>query len=174
MTALRATASVLLGSVLVVATLRDIVHEIFFPGGAGSIAHAVRRRLWHAFRRAATGRAGLPQFVGPAVIVVTLALWITLLGVGWAFVVWAFLSGSARVDAALPPGAGPGFADAVSASLAAFETLGFTGIASPWLPLRLLATLQVAVGFACVMATLVWVLSIGPVLARRVSGTRHA
>ena len=167
MTSVAATASVVAGSAVVLLVLRDVFHALLHPAGAGSLSRALQRGLWGGFRRVARRRRGALQVAGPTTLVAILATWGALLALGWALVFWPFLPEGFRFASPLAPAAQGGFLDALYFSSVVLTTLGFGDVTPTRAPLRLLATVEAAVGFALLTAGISWVLSIYPVLSRR-------
>lgn len=157
-------ASVAVGALLVLVVVRDVFHELFHPSGTGSLSRLVQRALWRLSARTAGSRARL---AGPIMLVGVVATWVALVTLGWALVYWPYLPDGFRFASSLDPAAHRGLRDALYVSATALTTVGFGDITPTWPALRLLATLEAALGFALLTAGISWVLSIYPVLARR-------
>jgi hypothetical protein len=97
----------------------------------------------------------------------TIASWVALLIVGWAFVYWPRLPDEFTFDPGMDPSANAGFIDALYLSIVSLSTLGYGDITpdSQWL--RIFAPLQALIGFGLVTASITWLLSIYPALSHR-------
>lgn len=155
------------GVVLAGLSLRDILHELFHPGGSGAISRRIMRTLWRLLRWVSAWWPSALPLAGPVIFVAVLAAWALLLAVGWAFIYWPFLPGGFRYASPLVPTQQAGFDDALYVSLTALSTLGFGDITptTPWL--RLIATAQALVGFSLLTAGISWIVMLYPVLTRR-------
>lgn len=160
-------ASNVAGVLLVGLAVRDIFHELFHPGGSGSISQRVQRSLWGGFRRVGRRRRSILRIAGPLIFLGVVASWALMLGLGWTFVFWPYLPEHFRFATPLDPSAEHGFGTALYFSLIALTTVGFGDITPTHPLLRVLATLEATLGFALVTAAVSWLLSIYPVLARR-------
>ncbi len=153
-----------LGTVVILAVLRDVFHTLFHPAGRGGMAIAVFRSVW-ALTGRFMGRAR--ALSGPTAMVLVIASRILLLVVGWAH-----LSTGRRspVTSSLPRRSS-------LTTKADFSppctSRGYAGNA--WIrrhraqdgALRLLAPLQATIGFALFTVAVTWVLSIYPALQRQ-------
>lgn len=93
--------------------------------------------------------------------------WTVLLAVGWALIFWPYLPAEFRFASPLAAQTQACFGDALYFSAVALTTLGFGDITPTQPLLRLLATLEAAIGFAMLTVGISWTLSIYPVLGRR-------
>lgn len=160
-------ASNLIGALLVGLAARDIFHELFHPGGSGSISQRLQRALWGGFRHVGRCRRRVLRLAGPLIFLAVVAAWGLLLALGWTFVFWPYLPEHFRFASPLEPSAEQGFGTALYVSLLALTTLGFGDITPTHPVLRVLANLEATLGFALVTAAVSWLLSIYPVLSRR-------
>lgn len=160
-------ASNLVGTLLVGLAARDIFHELFHPGGSGSISQRLQRALWGGFRHVGRRRRRVLRLAGPLIFLAVVATWGLLLALGWTLVFWPYLPEHFRFASPLEPAAEQGFGTALYFSLIALTTVGFGDITPTQPVLRVLATLEATLGFALVTAAVSWLLSIYPVLARR-------
>jgi hypothetical protein len=158
---------VLIGLATVGVVVRDVVHELFHPAGAGTLSRALRRGTWRAFRRLAEGDADRLSLAGPATLLVVIAAWTVLSAFGWALVYVSFMPQSFQYAASLTPSAHSDFGTALYVSLTALGTLGFGDVTPTTLPLRLAVTLESLQGFLILTAGISWALAIKPVLAER-------
>ena len=156
-----------LGTALVLLTLRDVFHTLFRPGGTGSASAALRRLAWRAFRRVAGSRRETLVLAGPVILVLVIALWAATLAFGWALVFWARLPADFRFASSLAAGAEGGLDTALYLSFVALTTLGFGDVTPTQPVLRLLVVLEAALGFALLTAGISWIQAVYPVLSRR-------
>ena len=147
--------------------LRDILHELFHPGGSGAISRQVMRALWRLFRWIGARRPSALLLAGPVTLVAVLTLWALMLAVGWALVYWPFMPDDFRFASPLAPAGHDGFWDAMYVSLVALSTLGFGDVTPTAGWLRVAATVEGFVGFALLTAGISWILMLYPVLTRR-------
>ncbi len=157
----------LLGVALVLVALRDIFQQLFRPGGAGSLSRGLMRGIWTLFRRLAARRPALLLLAGPSVFLTIVAVWVTLLVVGWALIFWPHLPGGFRYASGLDPSRAEGLGEALYLSLVTLTTLGYGDITPTGATVRVLAPLEALVGFGLLTAAISWLLSIYPVLSRR-------
>lgn len=162
-----ATASNIAGAVLVAVTLRDIFHELFHPGDSGSISQFTQRSLWKGFRHLAGRRRAALRIAGPMILISVVFMWGLLLTLAWTLVFWPYLPEAFRFASPLDPSAQHGFGTALYFSLFSLTTLGLGDITPTDPILRILVTIEAALGFALLTAAISWLLSIYPVLARR-------
>lgn len=162
--------AIIAGLALVMAALRDVVHELLHPAGNGPLAGRVMGALWRLFLSFGRGRQGVLSMAGPTIFVAVLAMWGSLLVLGWALVFWPFLPHDFRYASGLTPVA-PGFptafADALYVSLLSLSTLGFGDVTPVETWLRVATTVEAFIGFALLTAGISWLLMLYPVLTRR-------
>ena len=158
---------VVAGLILVGLTLRDILHELFHPGGSGAMARRVMGGLWRGFRWIGGRWPSALLLAGPVILVAVLAFWGLMLVVGWALVYWPFLPDEFRFASPLIPAEHGGFADAAYVSLVALSTLGFGDITPTSTWLRVATTTEGFIGFGLLTAGISWILMLYPVLTRR-------
>lgn len=157
----------LLGAALILAALRDIFHQLFHPGGTGSMSGALMSIVWRVFRSVARRRyPSLLSLAGPSALITVIASWIALQTVGWAFIYWPRLSEQFLLAPGLDPSEQQGFVDALYLSLVTLSTLGYGNIAPTSDLLRVLVPLEALIGFGLLTASLTWVVSIYPPLTR--------
>ena len=159
--------SVLVGFLLVVAVVRDVLHELFHPAGTGTLSRRARQVIWAGFHRYARGQPRRLRMAGPSALVAIIALWSVLATVGWALIYLPFLPTHFRYASPLVPSAEDGFGTALYVSLVALSTLGFGDVTPTSLLLRVVVTLEAFLGFLLITAGISWALSIKPVLAAR-------
>lgn len=153
-----------LGVLLAAVALRDVFHTLLRPSGAGSLSTLIFRLVWRAAHR------GLPRtlgMAGPLGFVLTIGAWTAMVAAGFALIYWPHLPGAFQIAEGVAQEAREGFFDAIYVSMVAFTTVGFGDIVAESTPLRLALTLQSALGFALLTASITWTLSIYPALNRR-------
>lgn len=157
----------IVGLILIVLVLRDIFHTLFHPSGTGSLSSQGARSLWRVARVAAQHRRQVLPLAGPLALVSIIATWALVLALGWALIYWPHLSEGVLLSTGLDPADNDGFLDAFYLSLVTLATLGYGEITprTPWL--RIMSPLEALVGFALMTASISWILSVYPVLARR-------
>ncbi|RKD89017.1 potassium channel family protein [Halopiger aswanensis] len=76
-----------LGIVLLAVAVVDLLWTtLWVEGGAGPLTSRLMARAWRALRRIGAQNSRLLSLSGPLLFVITLALWIALLWVGWTLV----------------------------------------------------------------------------------------
>jgi hypothetical protein len=155
------------GAATVLVTLRDILKELFHPGGSGSLSKQLQRMVWRAYRRAARHRPDRLATAGPMALVGVLLMWTVLLAVGWALIFWPYLPAAFRFSTPLHPARQTSFGDALYFSLVALTTLGYGDITPTRLLLRFLVPVEAGLGAGVLTAGISWTLSLYPVLSRR-------
>ena len=158
---------VVAGVTLAGLALRDILHELFHPGGSGTISRQIMRAVWRLFRWIGARRPSALPLAGPVTLVTVLICWALMLAVGWALVYWPFLPDAFRLASPLTPSTQDGFDDALYVSLVSLSTLGFGDVTPIPAWLRIVATVEGLVGFALLTAGISWILMLYPVLTRR-------
>lgn len=162
-----AAASMIAGAILIFVTLRDVLHELFQPSGAGSISQSMSRGLWSTFRRISVHRPRILPLAGPLIVASVLTFWAILLILGWALLYWPWMPQSFHFADRIQASAGSDFIDAIYLSAVSLSTLGFGEITPETPVLRLVVGAQGLVGFGFLTAGISWILSITPVLSRR-------
>jgi hypothetical protein len=162
-----------LGLAVIVVTLRDIVHELFHPGKAGSISAAVMKANWWIMRRVARLHRPLLYDAGPLMLVSVAIVWTALLTLGWAMIFAPRLPADFLVARGLPSVATHGTWTALYVSMTQIATLGTGDLAPESHFLRVMYPIESLVGIVMVTAWISWVLSIYPVLAARRTFTRE-
>lgn len=99
--------------------------------------------------------------------------WVALLAFGWALLYWPRLPEEFSFAPGLDPSNQDGFIEALYFSLMSLSTVGYGDItpSSGWL--QVASTVEALAGFGLLTASLTWVLSLYPVLARRTTLTRE-
>ena len=109
------------------------------------------------------GSSGAPTVAGPLALLTVIASWAFLLVVGWAVVFWPYVPDGFHFTS---PRNGD-FVDALYVSLVTLSTLGFGDITPSDSVLRVVAPLESLLGFGLLTASISWLLSIYPALARK-------
>lgn len=156
----------ILGVVVILATLRDIFHELFHPSGTGSISGRLMRTNWRVFRSVSLRRQSLLNLAGPTTMLLVIGGWTVLLAVGWSLLLWPFLPEGFLLSTGLEPAENAGFLDALYLSTVTLTTLGYGDITPVSAALRMLAPIEALIGFALLTVSISWLLSIYPVLSR--------
>jgi hypothetical protein len=162
-----ATLGTMLAVVLIVLTLRDVVHELFHPATHGSISRAISRAIWWSTRLLGRRWRGALLHAGPSIMLSVLVSWTLLLAVGWALLYWPRLPTGYHVESSLPLRAVSGFRAALYVSLSTMTNLGAPDFAPRDDSLRFFTMIEALVGPVLITAWITWVLSIYPVLADR-------
>ncbi|MDP8947585.1 MAG: hypothetical protein M3N09_05725 [Actinomycetota bacterium] len=102
---------------LIFAAVRDIFQTLFHPSGKGSISRTLVHASWQAFRRVALRYPTALPLAGAVGFLATIASWVALLIVGWAFVYWPRLPDEFTFDPGMDPSANAGFIDALYLSI---------------------------------------------------------
>lgn len=160
-------ALTIVGLVMVFATLRDIMHELFDPEDVGSMSRPLMRAVWRLIRVWARRRRAAVYHAGHIILIAVAAFWTILLTVGWALVYWPYLPRDFDIASAIPWTARSGFDTALYFSLTSLTTLGSSDIAPLHAALRFASALESLLGVAMITAWITWILSIYPVLSRR-------
>ena len=150
----------LAGLALIAVAVSDIFRTILHVEARGALAHATMAALWMACRR--RGRSVL-VLAGPVGLLAVVAVWATLLILGWSLILWPHMEdGFARAASE-----SSGFWDAVHVSIASLTTLGFSDVVPDEEWLRVVTPLEALLGFGLLSASIAYLLLIYPVLARR-------
>ncbi len=155
------------GIALIGVALRDIFHTLFHPTGSGSISSLAARHVWRLFRRLERRRPQALSLAGPFALLAIIALWTMALTLGWALLLWPHLPGAFLLSSGMAPEENESFIDALYISLVTLATLGYGDITPQADWVRLVSPIQALIGFALITASISWILSIYPVLARR-------
>jgi len=147
------------------AALHDVFHTLFHPAGRGAMSDYAARVVWRFFRPLARRNYTNITLAGPVAIITIMAIWITLVVVGFALIYFPYIQARYVFASGLPYHQ-RNFVDALSASLGALITFG--GDLNPTTrTLRLLEGIQAVVGFGLLTANVSWLLSLYPVLEKR-------
>lgn len=157
-----AIATTVLGVLVVGLCLRDVFHTLFHPGGHGSLSAWLCRVTWRAGHRLHRHAAIL---AGPTAVLLTVAMWLGLMVVGFALVLHPLAPQDLSYGAGSPQG--PTWLDALYLSAVSVSTLGLGDVVIQEPQLRWLAPLEALLGFAVLTAAITWITQIYPALSRR-------
>ena len=155
-----------IGVLMIATALRDVFDALFHESGRGVLSPLVMRGVWRLFHRVRRPRA--LSIAGPAALIVVVGVWVVLLAVGWALILWPHIDTGFTFSSELRgEDRDAGFGDALYLSLVTLATVGYGDItpADGWL--RIVTPLEALVGFGLLTASISWLLSIYPVLLRR-------
>lgn len=162
-----ATVLTVVGVVIIVVTLRDVVHELFHPEDMGSISGWVMKGTWMAMRAVARIRRGLLYQAGPVILLTVALTWATLIVLGSALIYLPRLEHDFLPAPGLPAEQARGFGTAVYVALGSVTTLSASDVTPRTTAMRFGTTIESLVGLITVTAWITWVISIYPVLAER-------
>lgn len=157
------------GTGLVLLAMIDIYLTVLYPrGGKGVLSVPLSRGLWRIFRLSgrikSKNRDRLLSYIGPTLLVATVALWVSLLIVGFAFIVLPALgseiqmeTGATRTD----------FVTALYYSGYSLTTLGTGELTPKTSTYRLLMILEAVLGFSVLSMTLTFFGSVYTQLIQR-------
>lgn len=151
---------VLLGFALSTAVLVDVWLTIFHPDAEGPIAATVRRLVWRAVSLA--GRHRDPPrrtalvLAGPVVVTATFLLWVVVLVVGTALLVWPYLDAYRTADGVVARD----FNDALYYAGGTLTVLGYGDITPDTGLLKLFSVILGAVGFAMFTALVTYLIQL--------------
>lgn len=158
-----------IGLGLVLLACADICLTVLFPGIEHSLlSMAFSRGLWRFFQRLTRL---FPQrthqillYTGPTLIVLLVVIWVSLLVIGFALMVWPSLGSAVQASEGPTP---TDFTTALYYSGYSLTTLG-TGNITPQTPgYQLLMVIEAALGFSIFTLTITYLLSVYSALIRR-------
>lgn len=157
----------ILGTVLIVATLRDVFHELFHPSGTGGMSGMLMKAIWQLFRRLARRYPSVLTLAGPNNPAHHYRELVLVLTVGWALVYWPRLPEEFLFAPGLDPSDEGSFVDVLYLSLLTLTTLGYGNITPMTDWLRVISPLETLIGFGLLTVGVTRVLLIYPALTRR-------
>ena len=159
-------ACTLLGAALLALALRDIFDSLFHPEGHSRLSRFVARRTWSAVSSLTRTRQGL-AVAGPLAVFAVIGAWARLFVLAFALIYLPHVASAFEAPGGLPRELGSRCVEAVAFSLQVLTTLGFSDLVpeAPWL--RILAPFEALIGFGLLSASISWLLTAQPVLARR-------
>ena len=97
-------AWLLIGTALVLTALVDAIAHTLVMNGSGPLARRLGRGTWSALLavRDASGWRGLEVIAGPLILLLTFALWSTLLWAGWSLIFAADPTGVVSASSGAP------------------------------------------------------------------------
>lgn len=159
----------LLGAALVLVALADIfLTALYARSGMGVLSDRLHSGVWRAVRRAALAwpsrKDRLLGYVGPALLVLTVVLWVALLLLGFALIVWPALGSALSASKGETP---TDFATALYYAGYSLTTLGTGDIVPQTGAYRLLTVVMAATGFSVLTLSLTFFTSVYSALVRR-------
>jgi hypothetical protein len=148
---------------MVLVALRDIFDTIFHPQGRGIVSGALVRGIWRAMRGLVRGNHAVLSLAGPFAFLVVLAVWGTLVVVGFALILWPhFPDGFAVAEGVSADG---GLGDALYLSMIDLTSLGYGDIVPTGDLLRFIGPLETLIGLGLLTASISWILLLYRVLS---------
>ncbi|MDP8993707.1 MAG: potassium channel family protein [Pseudomonadota bacterium] len=159
----------LAGAGLILLALLDVFLTVLYArSGAGLITPRLNRLTWRLIRRAAprsrAARDKFLSFAGPAMLVLTVAVWAILLFLGSGLIAWPELGTGLRATQGATP---TDFLTALYYGGYSLTTLGTGDIVPTTGAMKVLMVLQALVGFSFVTLTLTYFISVYSALLRR-------
>lgn len=161
--------SQVIGTGLVILALADIYLTVLYPRGQrGIISVPLAQGLWQFFRFGARTtrkqRDRILSYMGPTLLVTTVAMWVLLLLVGFALICWSALGNEIQMEGGNTP---TDFATAIYYSGYSLVTLGTGDITPRTSTYRLLIVLESVLGFSVFTMTLTYLQSVYNQLIQR-------
>ncbi|MFQ4134848.1 potassium channel family protein [Nodosilinea sp. PGN35] len=159
----------LIGTVLVLTALVDIFLTVLHPRSESNLLSIpVAKFLWCGFRWLAQGppkrRDRILSYGGPTIVVALIGVWVLLLLVGFALIVWPALGTGIVAEQGNTP---TDFATALYYAGFSLGTLGTGDLVPQTAPYRLLMVLKSLLGFSVFTLVLSYVLSVYNALTSR-------
>ncbi|MEC4816499.1 MAG: potassium channel family protein [Scytonema sp. PMC 1069.18] len=154
---------------IIILCLTDIYLTVLFPSlGTSILSLPLGQRLWGLFRWVACNiplkKEKLLSHSGPTLMIITVVMWLSLLIVGFALIVWTQLGSAIQASEGKTP---TDFITALYYSGFTLTTLG-TGDLTPKTDIqRFLMIFQSALGFSIFTLTITYLLSVYTALVRR-------
>lgn len=153
-----------LGVILIATGLHDMFHTLLHPAGRGMLTRVVFRAGWRISRH--TGHR-IRVVIGPAMMMITVLLWVSLQTLGWALIYLPHLPDEFAYSTGLNPAEHNDFAEALYVSLVTLTTVGFGDVVANDTWVRLASPVEALIGFAVLTAAVSWFTQVYPALARR-------
>ncbi|HEY9662994.1 MAG TPA: potassium channel family protein [Allocoleopsis sp.] len=162
-----------LGIGLLILALVDIFLTVLYPrSGKGWLSVPLSVGLWKLFRTLANlplgqqrrDRGRFLSFCGPFLLVLVVSVWILLLLLGFAFLIWSALG--TEIQASQPP-TPTTFTAALYYSGYSLTTLGFGDLVPKTDAYRLLTVFEATVGFAVFTLTITYLVAVYGALQQR-------
>lgn len=159
----------IIGTGFAILALADVYLTVLYPrGDKGVISVPLARGLWQLFRFSAKKtrrhRDRILSYMGSTLLVVTVAVWILLLLIGFALISWAALGEQIQMQGRDTP---TDFATAIYYSGYSMVTLGTGDITPQTSTYRLLMILEAFLGFSVFTITLTYLQSVYSQLIQR-------
>ncbi|WP_250444918.1 potassium channel family protein [Actinotalea sp. C106] len=155
-----------LGSLLVLVTLRDVFHTLWRPAGSGAVGALIMHAVWWVGDRPAL-RGVLRPVIGPAAMLAVILAWTVLVTVGWALIYLPAVPDGFVHGSGVDPVERGLWAEALYLSLVTLATLGYGDVVPDTGWLLLAAPLQALIGFALLTAAVAWIGQVHPAVTRR-------
>ncbi len=152
-------AVVAVGMALMVLAMVDLSLTALHPDVDGPLARNVQRGVWRLLVAGGRGRnqRRLVALTGPLMMVLTFVAWVAVLVLGFALVVWPFLTDSFQSEQILGT---LGFVDALYYSGLTVSTLGLGDITPVSRPLQLLTVAASLSGFSMLTGIVAYLLEV--------------
>jgi hypothetical protein len=155
-------ALTVIGAVICLVGLADVFLVVLQYDSLGLLATRLYRWTWHALRRSTAplppkARASVLSMGGPAMIPLTIILWLGLQVVGFAMIFYpAMRSGGFTLRAPLHPE----FPVAFSFSLATIASLSFGGLSPSTFPVHILSAVETVIGLGLLTLSITYVVNV--------------
>jgi hypothetical protein len=154
-----------LGALLVLVALRDVFDTLFHPQGRGVVSQTLIRAVWRTARTLVRGNHRVLSLAGPIAFIGVIAVWGTLVVVGFALIIWPRLPDAFAVSQGLDAAAQESFVDALYLSMVNLTSLGYGDIVPTSDLLRVLGPLETLIGLGLLTASISWILLLYRVLS---------
>ncbi len=157
------------GCVIILLVLIDVILTLFTPSMRGHLNVRLVAIVWRLSRPLARRSPIAREMAGPITFLSVIALWATMIGIGWSLIYWPFLPSDFLVNYGvdLNRTSPNNFAASTYLSFVVLMTLGFGDIVPTSGVLRMVVVSEAFVGFGLLTAGISWFLSIDPALSRR-------
>jgi hypothetical protein len=161
---------VALGAAVIVSTLREIFQDLFHPAQSGALSEWIAGRIFVILRPWPSLRAS----AGPLAVVTCIAVWSSLVILGFALVYWSVFPAAFEFRTKNPPTGHDDFVWCLYYSLQMITTLGLSDIQPSVNWMRILSSAHTLIGFSILTASLTWVVMLFPALGRTRTLARKA
>lgn len=152
----------LLGTMIVLAILWEVFHDLFHPAGSGVLSSWIGRTAFGIMRR----RKSILPAAGPLALVLVILVWMIALVIGFALIYSAGFPAHFRTSTSTLPPTDHGPLDLIYFSFETLITLGYGDLVPATPSFRLLATTEALLGFALLTASVSSIVLIYPALQR--------
>jgi hypothetical protein len=153
------------GAILVTVALRDVFDTLFHPHGRGVVSETVIRWTWRGTRALVRRNHPALSLAGPIAFLTVIAVWGTLVVVGFALMLWPHFPEGFSSTGASSIGGGSHFWDALYLSMVNLASLGYGDIVPTADLLRFLGPVETIIGLGLLTASISWILLLYRVLA---------